>query len=94
MTFALGVVAAMLIQNAITGESITFSTVGLVGFLAAVSLSSSAIVLAVAAVTLGHVAQKEIKVRGEESFQLQNEISMRTIDALLKIQSQVGVHTN
>lgn len=94
LTFVLGVISTMLLQNAVGAEAITFSTVGLVGILAAVGLSSAAIVLAIAGVTLGHVAQKEIKLRGEESYQLQNEVSMRTIDTLLKIQSQTGIHSN
>lgn len=94
ITIALGAVGTLLFQNVLGAEVTTFSTVGLIGFVGAVALSSAAMMLAVAAVTLGYVAQKEIRQRGEESYQLQNEISMRTIDTLLKIQSQTGIHAN
>jgi len=94
ITFALGAVGTLLFQNVVGTEITTFSTLGLIGFVGAVALSSAATMLAVGAVTLGYVAQKEIRQRGEESYQLQNEISMRTIDTLLKIQSQTGIHAN
>ena len=89
----LGVVGTMLFQNVVSAEATTFSTIGLVGFMVCISLSVAAIFLAIAAVTLGYVAQRAIKEQGEEAWKMQNEAFMRTIDTLMKIESSVGVHS-
>lgn len=91
--FILGVVGTMLFQNVVSAEAITFSTVGLVGFMVSISLAVAAIFLAIAAVTLGYVAQRAIEEQGKEAWKMQNEAFMRTIDTLMKIESSVGVHS-
>lgn len=91
--FILGIVGTMLFQNVASAEATTFSTIGLVGFMVCISLSVAAIFLAVAAVALGYVAQRAIEEQGDEAWKMQNEAFMRTIDALMKIESSVGVHS-
>jgi len=91
--FILGIVGTMLFQNVVGAEAITFSTVGLVGFMVSISLAVAAIFLAIAAVTLGYVAQRAIEEQGEEAWKMQNEVFMRTIDTLMKIESSVRVHS-
>ena len=87
LTFVAGAILAMLIQNMTLSETVQFSTVGLVGFLAAISLSVAAVVSAIAAVTLGYVAQKDMRQISEESLRLQNEVMHRTIEAIVRVET-------
>lgn len=87
LTFLAGAILAMLIQNMTLSETVQFSTLGLVGFLAAISLSVAAVVSAVAAVTLGYVAQKDMRQISEESLRLQNEVMHRTIEAIVRVET-------
>ncbi len=91
LTFTVGVVASLLFQNLVGAEMVSFSTIGLVGFIVAVSLSVAAIVVAIAVVAMGQAAQRALKLQAEESMHMQNEILNRTIDVLLKVETAVTV---
>ena len=93
-TFIIGVAATLVFQNAVSGEVTTFSTLGLVGFIVALTLSGGAIMLAISSATLGYMAQKNMRERNERSYDLQNEIYLRTVDALHRIESSAAIHTN
>src|SRR5581483_10511264 len=87
ISFLVGVVAALLVKNALSSEQITFSTPSLLGFLFGVALSAASIVLAIAAIALGKISEHSIIRRSDESIRLQNEVFVRTTDALARIES-------
>ena len=87
LTFLAGAILSMLIQNMVQSETVQFSTLGLVGFLVSISLSIAAVVSAIAAVTLGYIAQRDIRKIGEESLKLQNDVMHRTIEAIVRVET-------
>lgn len=91
LTFLLGLITALLITNAQTGTPSTFTTTELVGFVLSVILSGASIVLAVAAISLGKYSEFAIMRRSDESIRLQNEVFVKTTDALQRIESSTGV---
>lgn len=91
LIFILGIVAILIFQNLSTGEKLTFSTASLVSFLFGIALSAASIVLAIAAITLGKVSERIMIERSDESIRLQNEVFIKTTDALQRIESSTGV---
>lgn len=91
VAFIVGVVATLIAENVVGSEAIAFSTVGLVSFLFSVALAGASIVLAIAAITLGRTSEQAMIDRSDESIRLQNDIFIKTTDALQRIESSTGV---
>lgn len=87
----LGGALAELIRNISGAETISFSTTELVGFVLSVVLSAASIVLAIAAIWLGKISELSMIRRSDESIKLQNEVYVRTTEALKRIESSTGV---
>jgi len=88
---AIGAVISELIRNVSGAEKLTFSTTELVGFILSVVLSAASIVLAIAAIWLGKVSELSVIRRSDESIRLQNEVFIRTTEALQRIEASTGV---
>lgn len=91
VVFILGIIASKLILNGQTGAATTFSTTELIGFVLSVILSAASIVLAIAAITLGKSSEQAVIKRSDESIRLQNEVFIRTTEALQRIEASTGV---
>lgn len=89
--FSLGVIAALLVSNSQTPSVISFSTTELIGFVLSVILSGASIVLAISAIALGKSSEKSVIERSDESIRLQNEVFVRTTEALQRIEASTGV---
>jgi len=90
LSFAIGVGAALLVVNASSATATTFSVPSLIAFIFGIAVSSASIVLAIAAIYLGRVSEESMAKRSDESIRLQNEIFLRTTDALARIESSTG----
>ena len=91
LTFTLGVIAALMISNVQEGSSTTFTTTELIGFVLSVILSGASIVLAVTAIALGKSSEQAVIKRSDESIRLQNEVFIKTTEALQRIEASTGV---
>jgi ABC-type transporter MlaC component len=91
VSLCIGAAAAELLRNISGAEKLTFSTTELVGFVLSVVLSAASIVLAVAAIWMGKVTELAIIRRSDESIRLQNEVFVRTTEALQRIEASTGV---
>ena len=91
ISFLLGATVAILISNARVGTSTYFSTTELIGFALTVILSGAATVLAIAAIALGKSSEQAVIKRSDESIRLQNEVFVRTNEALQRIGTSTGV---
>lgn len=91
LSITLGWIAAMVLGNVQAGEQSTFSTPSLLAFLFGIGVSAASIVLAVTAIALGRLSEQVIVSRADESIRLQNEVFVRTTDALARIESSTGV---
>ena len=87
----LGVVLTLLFQNSASSEKISFSTLSLMGFLFSIALSAASIVLAIAAISLGKNSEKAMIDRSDESIRLQNDVFLKTTEALQRIEASTGV---
>lgn len=90
-TLLLGIVLGLLVTNTQTGSPSSFTTTELIGFVLSVILSGASIVLAITAIALGKSSELSIMRRSDESIRLQNEVFIRTTDALQRIESSTGV---
>ncbi|MBC8029755.1 MAG: hypothetical protein H7Z16_06555 [Pyrinomonadaceae bacterium] len=91
MSFIAGVVAALILRNILSSESIVFSTTSLISFLFGIALSAASIVLAVVAIALGKSSERVMIDRSDQSITLQNEVFIKTTEALGRIESSTGV---
>lgn len=91
LVFILGLITALLISNAQTGSPSAFTTTELISFVLSVILSGSSIVLAVTAITLGKSSEQAVIKRSDESIRLQNEVFIKTTEALQRIEASTGV---
>jgi hypothetical protein len=89
--FIIGIVVALLFVNLTKSEKITFSTTGLVSFLFSIALAGASIVLAITAISLSKASERAMIDRSDESIRLQNEVFIKTTDALQRIESSTGV---
>lgn len=87
----LGAAGAEIIRNIAGAEKLSFSTTELIGFVLSVVLSAASIVLAIAAIWMGKVTELAIIRRSDESIRLQNEVFVRTTEALQRIEASTGV---
>lgn len=86
--FLVGLITALLFDNAQVGESTTFTTTELVGFVLAVILSGASIVLAVSAIAFGKTSEQAVVCRSDESIKSQNEVFLKTMEALQQIEAR------
>lgn len=91
LVFVLGLISALLISNAQTGTPTTFTTTELIGFVLSVVLAGASIVLAVTAIALGKSSEQAVIKRSDESIRLQNEVFIKTTEALQRIEASTGV---
>lgn len=91
LAFIFGIVAVLLYQNATKSEIMNFSTVSLVSFLFSIALAGASIVLAITAISLGKASEQAMIERSDMSIKLQNEVLIKTMDALQRIESSTGV---
>lgn len=91
LVFALGVIFALLLSNAQTGTPTAFTTTELIGFVLAVILSGASIVLAISAIALGKSSEYAVIKRSDESIRLQNDVFIKTTEALQRIEASTGV---
>jgi hypothetical protein len=89
--FSIGLIFALLMSNAQETTTSNFTTTELIGFVLSVILSGASIVLAIAAISLGKLSEKSVIERSDESIRLQNEVFVKTTEALLRIESSTGV---
>jgi len=69
----------------------SFKTLDLIGFTLSVVLSGASIVLAFAAINLGKNFEIILMNRSDESIRLQNDVYIKTTEALNRIESSTGV---
>ncbi len=91
ISFIIAVVVTLIVIKITGAKPESLTTTGLVGFLFGVALSSASIVLAIAAISLGKVSERIMTARSDESIRLQNEVFLKTTDALQRIESSTGV---
>ncbi|EKO3401449.1 hypothetical protein OI845_004382 [Vibrio fluvialis] len=90
-SFSLGLIAALLISNSQAAAQTNFTTTELIGFVLSVILSGASIVLAISAIALGKVSEQSVIERSDESIRLQNEVFVKTTEALQRIEASTGV---
>jgi hypothetical protein len=86
-----GAASTEIIRNISEAEKLSFSTTELIGFILSVVLSAASIVFAIAAIWLGKVSELSVIRRSDESIRLQNEVFVRTTEALQRIEASTGV---
>ncbi len=91
LAFTLGAIVALLVYNVGKAAPTTFSTTQLIGFVLTVILSGASIVLAISAIALGKSSEQAVIRRSDESIRLQNEVFVRTTEALQRIEASTGV---
>jgi len=89
--FLLGVLSLALLQNILSKETLQFSTLSLVAFMLSVLLAGSSIVLAISAIILGKTSEHAMTSRSDESIRLQDEVFIKTTEALQRIEASTGV---
>src|ERR1044071_904340 len=83
-TFLLGIIIAFMAQNLLQSETITFSTTSLISFLFGIALSAASTILAIAAISLGKASERVMIERSDASIRLQNEVFLKTTQALAR----------
>ena len=91
LSFTLGTVTTLVVLKATISNPETFSITGLIGFLFGIALSGASIVLAITAIALGKSSERVMTERSDESIRIQNEVFMKTTDALQRIEASTGV---
>lgn len=86
-----GAASAEIVRNISGAEKLSFTTTELIGFVLSVVLSAASIVLAIAAIWMGKVSELSVIRRSDESIRLQNEVFVRTTEALQRIEASTGV---
>jgi hypothetical protein len=90
-SFLLGVVTILFINNFLLEDPIQFSTLSLIGFVFSIIFGAASIVLAITAINLGKKSEELMIQRSDKSIELQNEVYIKTTEALNKIESSTGV---
>lgn len=91
LSFTVGVIMTLVLLKVTGGKAETLSTIGLVSFVFGIAVSGASIVLAIAAISLGKSSERIMIERSDESIRLQNEVFLKTTDALQRIESSTGV---
>lgn len=90
-SFVFGIVTVLIIQNYLLYEKIEFNTLGLLGFVFSIIFAGASIVLAITAINLARSSESVLIERSEKSIELQNDVYIKTTEALNKIESSTGV---
>ncbi|MFW6282373.1 MAG: hypothetical protein ACOC1O_06290, partial [bacterium] len=91
ISLILGMLAVFVIQNYLVAEKIEFNTLGLLGFVLSILFAGASIVLAITAINLGKSSEQMMIDRSQKSIELQNEVYIKTTEALKKIEASTGV---
>jgi regulator of protease activity HflC (stomatin/prohibitin superfamily) len=91
VSLIIGMLSIFVIQNYLVAEKIEFNTLGLLGFVLSILFGGASIVLAFTAINLGKSSEQMMIERSEKSIELQNEVYIKTTEALKKIESSTGV---
>jgi hypothetical protein len=91
VSLLVGGAGTLIVRNIAGTEKLAFTTTELIGFVLSVVLSAASIVLAIAAIWMGKVTELSIIQRSDESIRLQNEVFIRTTEALQRIEASTGV---
>lgn len=91
ISFILGIITVLIIENYLLSEKVEFDTLGLLGFVFSIIFAGASIVLAITAISLGRSSEMAMINRSEKSIELQNEVYIKTTEALKKIESSTGV---
>jgi len=91
ISFVIGATVSVIFTKILGSGQVTFSITGIITFLFGIALASASIVLAIAAITLGRTSERTMVERSDESIRLQNEVFVKTTDALARIESSTGV---
>ena len=91
ITFVLGITTTLLTENYLLAEKIQFDTLGLIGFVFSIIFGGASIVLAITAINLGKISEQLMIERSQKSIELQNEVYIKTTEALKRIESSTGV---
>jgi len=88
--FLSGVISALFLFD-MKDTPASFTPLDLIGFSLSVALSGASIVLALAAMSSSRASEDALTRRSDESIRLQNEVFLKTTEALAKIESSTGV---
>jgi len=91
IAFVIGILVTLLFLRILQPLPESFSASGLITLIFGIALSAAAIVLAVVAISLGKASEQAMIERSDDSIRLQNEVFVRTTDALQRIESSTGV---
>lgn len=91
ISFILGIITVLIIENYLLSEKVEFDTLGLLGFVFSIIFAGASIVLAITAISLGRSSEMAMINRSEKSIELQNEVYIKTTETLKKIESSTGV---
>jgi hypothetical protein len=91
VSFASGAITALVVVRASAATPESFSVAALLSFLFGIALSAASIVLALAAISLGRTSEKTMIDRSDQSIRMQNEVFLKTTEALSRIESSTGV---
>lgn len=91
LAFIAGYFVHNLLINTNSIDIYSFSTPDLINLILSVLLSGASIVLAISAISLGKFSEQAMTQRSDESIRLQNEVFLKTTDALQRIESSTGV---
>jgi len=91
LALILGALTVLIIQNHLGTEKIEFNTLSLLGFVLSILFGGASIVLAITAIYLGKSSEQMMVDQSQKSITLQNEVYIKTTEALKKIESSTGV---
>jgi len=91
ISYVFGILTVLIINNFLLEERIEFGTLGLLVFLFSIVFAVASVVLAITAINLGKSSEQIMIERSDKSIELQNEIYVKTTEALKKIESSTGV---
>lgn len=86
-----GSLFTLLVMKIFSISSESFTSSELISFLFGIALSAASTVLAIVAISLGKSSEQAMMDRSDESIKIQNEVFVKTIEALQRIESSTGV---
>ncbi len=91
VAFLTGILTTLMVVNVSSETIISFKTLDLIGFTLSVCLAGASIILAFAAIGLGKSSEVVLIKRSDESIRLQNDIYIKTTEALNRIETSTDV---
>lgn len=86
-----GSLLTLFVMKVFSISSESFTSSELISFLFGIALSAASTVLAIVAISLGKSSEQAMMDRSDESIKIQNEVFVKTIEALQRIESSTGV---